>query len=358
MTGARLATGQGLDLAVTDLVRRALEAGAADCALMPVEEPAGGGFAYVLIRDAELLERARALPPVMPVQGARALGGLGDSAAGSKVLAVMRPCEARAAVELAKLEQVRPESVTVLTADCPGALPLATGLAEGGDLPAWTDNSGARPVCRVCDQFSSGGDLHVATLGGKDGEALLVPLSEKGSALLEALGMAADADASAWEQEAGKLTAARREARAQAHEKLAAEATGLEKLVSFFAGCIGCHNCRSACPICYCRRCYIDGETRDVPAADHLGRARESGALRLLPDTVLFHIGRMAHMSLSCVSCGACEDACPADIPVAQLFSMVSARTQALFEYRPGSDPEGAVPLATFVESELHDFED
>jgi len=357
MKGARMATAEGLDRAVVDLASRALKAGAADCVLMPVEVPAGDSFAYVLVRDAGLLERARALPPVMPVQGARALASFTGTMAGKKTLAVLRPCEARAAVELAKLEQVKLDSVTVVTCDCPGAVPLAAYLADGGELPAWTGEPTARPICRTCDHFTGGGDLHAATLGQAEGSALLVPLREKGSALLEALGLVADADALAWEQEAAKLTATRREARSKAHEELAAEVAGLSGLAQFFGNCIGCHNCRSVCPVCYCRQCYIDGDSWEAPAAEYLGRAQNAGSLRLLPDTVLFHIGRLAHMSLSCVSCGTCEDACPADIRVAQLFGMVAARTQRLFDYEPGSDAECAVPLATFKEDELHEVE-
>ena len=39
-----------------------------------------------------------------------------------------------------------------------------------------------------------------------------------------------------------------------------------------------------------------------------------------LPEPLLFQLGRMSHMSLSCVSCGMCEDACPVDIPVGRIF--------------------------------------
>ncbi len=97
---------------------------------------------------------------------------------------------------------------------------------------------------------------------------------------------------------------------------------------------------------------------RRSPASVHLDRSVSAGAARLVSDTLLFHIGRMAHMSLSCVSCGMCEDACPADIPVGRLVSMVGRETAALFDYRAGEDPDEPLPLSTFLTEELHDYED
>jgi formate dehydrogenase subunit beta len=66
----------------------------------------------------------------------------------------------------------------------------------------------------------------------------------------------------------------------------------------------------------------------------------------------------MMHMTLYCVSCGACEDACPMSIPVAQIYSMVGQDTQDLFEYIPGKDPQELRPLTTFIETELSEVEE
>jgi formate dehydrogenase subunit beta len=63
----------------------------------------------------------------------------------------------------------------------------------------------------------------------------------------------------------------------------------------------------------------------------------------------------MNHMSLNCVSCGACEDACPAGIPIAQIFSAVADRTQKAFGYQAGLDLEQKPPLVTFLKDELED---
>ena len=63
-------------------------------------------------------------------------------------------------------------------------------------------------------------------------------------------------------------------------------------------------------------------------------------------------------MSLYCVSCGACEDACPVDIPVAQVFSMIADETQTLFDYISGRSLDEPLPLVAYKEEELHEVED
>ena len=74
-------------------------------------------------------------------------------------------------------------------------------------------------------------------------------------------------------------------------------------------------------------------------------------------DTLLFHVGRMLHMSLSCVSCGMCEDACPMDIPVAQIFTLVGDRNQEMFDYVPGNGIDEPLPLRTFEKEEFLEVE-
>ena len=69
-------------------------------------------------------------------------------------------------------------------------------------------------------------------------------------------------------------------------------------------------------------------------------------------DTVLFHLTRMNHMALSCIGCGMCTSACPADLPVGRVFRAVGDSVQATFEYVPGLDPSQELPLITFEENE------
>ena len=112
------------------------------------------------------------------------------------------------------------------------------------------------------------------------------------------------------------------------------------------------------CPVCICRLCYFDSDKVKLPSEDYIRKAENKGSIRFLPDTTLFQIGRMMHMSISCVSCGSCEDACPMSIPVGQIFSMISDETQGLFDYVSGRSIDELIPTFTYKEDELHDMED
>jgi len=123
-------------------------------------------------------------------------------------------------------------------------------------------------------------------------------------------------------------------------------------IAGLFDACIRCHNCMTACPICYCKTCLFRTASFDHPPEHYLTVARRKGAMRLPGDTLLFHMTRMNHMSASCVSCGMCTSACPSDIPVGAIFSAVGEQVQAAFEYVPGRSVEEPLPLITFQANE------
>jgi len=58
-------------------------------------------------------------------------------------------------------------------------------------------------------------------------------------------------------------------------------------------------------------------------------------------------------MSTSCVACGACEEACPEDINIGQIFKWVGENTQSIFEYKAGRSWDEEIPLKEFSEEEL-----
>ena len=73
-------------------------------------------------------------------------------------------------------------------------------------------------------------------------------------------------------------------------------------------------------------------------------------------DTLLFHLTRLNHMVVACVGCGLCTEACPNNIPVADIFRLVGAQVQKLFDYVPGRSLDEELPLTTFKEEELPDI--
>lgn len=337
---------------VVELARTALISGAASRVLIPVRAP-GGARVWSLVSDPSALDGADPLPPAMTVHGAKALGSFARSMDDGTLLAVMRPCEARASVELSRLEQIDLGHVLLVTMDCPGSVPLEAHRLDRETAPDPRDPATLRPLCAQCTSFTGEGDL-CSTDGATGGFHALTPA---GRSLLDRLGIV-PVDGPAPMERFAALAAERAARASEDHAFLRSEYGGLQGLVRLYGGCIGCRTCRTVCPICYCRLCFIDMKDRRSPAEELLTRSDRAGAARLTPDTLLFHIGRMTHMSLSCVSCGLCEDACPSDIPVGRMMSMVSLRTTDIFDYRAGSAPGEPLPLNTFQKDELHGFED
>jgi formate dehydrogenase subunit beta len=250
--------------------------------------------------------------------------------------------------------------------DCPGVYPLADWINNPDQTErsftqiSMEDNRETlRPVCQVCDKFASTGgeDLHIGITSLK-GQIFLIPNGPKGTTLLDKLGNRADKDTTAYQHEIDLITTKRKTRGQQSGQKLKVSVNGLDNLANFFANCISCHNCMRVCPICYCRQCFFDSYDTKSPFEDYLARAKAAGSLRLQPDTMLFHIGRMLHMSLSCVSCGACEDACPVFIPISQLFSLVGKRNQEVFEYTPGRSLDEPLPLRIYAADEFEELEE
>ena len=108
-----------------------------------------------------------------------------------------------------------------------------------------------------------------------------------------------------------------------------------------FDRCIRCYACRQACPACYCFECVA--EQLDPP---WMGIAMD------LSQKQFFHVMRAYHLAGRCSGCGACEEACPMEIPLSLLNRKIAKEVEALFEYRAGQDVETPPPLATFKKEE------
>ena len=363
--GAILPAGDSVEATLAGWLRETLVKNIFDALLIPVEVPAGDSFTYLLLRDPAILEKASPLPPVMPVQGGKAISRLTMRGNGSKrVAAVVRPCEARAAIELTKLKQAHLDNLWLITTDCPGVLPLsdyiedpAAGAMRFAEAYLQWDREPMRPTCQTCNHFSMpASDLHVATLG-TDGAVFIIPGSPKGERVLENMDMPLDATLDGWAKRVYEVEETQTERRRQAHVELRETIAGPDKLLDVFSSCINCHNCQRVCPMCYCRQCYFESAALKLPPENYLARAERKGALRFSPDTLLFHIGRASHMILSCVSCGACQDACPMDIPVGQMFSLLADRAQETMGYVAGASLDDPLPLVAYEMDELHQVE-
>jgi len=345
-----------------------LEKGVVGAVLVPFKVPTGESFAHLLTSDPARLEEAWPVAPVMSIQGGRVVSRLTRKGPVEMATAVvLRPCELAAMRELVKLNQVKPQGLLTISFDCPGTYSLKNYLEgnreemEAAFKKALGDFqlAGAKPLCQVCTRFTGKwADIEVGFLGAPQGSFYLVAHTPQGEQVLEALGYTDGADLSSREQAIEEMTQGRMEKReAYFKEEFGPQVASPQALLDTLHNCINCHNCMRVCPICFCRECFFESDALKVAPHNYLMRAGRKGALRFMPDTLLFHTGRMNHMSLSCVSCGACEDACPNAVPVSRLFAMVGDRTRAIFNYEPGRDLEEPIPFLDYREEELQEWE-
>jgi len=354
---------------IYDFMKRALEKGDFDAVLIPVKVPSGDSYSWILCQDISLVDDANPVAPIMPVQGAKALKSFTRKGEGElKVAVVMRPCEVRASIELTKLNQVHLDNIIIISYDCPGAIPYSDYLGNPQEsekqfqkiLTGKHFNSDiVKPVCQICDQFSlPASDLHFSLLGSVDKSVLLISNSDKGRTILDNLKLQYIEDLSVWQNQITEIKEKRAQKRKDVFKEIQPLIDGFDNLQAFFANCIGCHNCQSACPICYCRQCYFDSEVAKNTREVVQNMAEKQGCISFPEDLIMFHVGRMSHMSLSCVSCGQCTDVCPVSIPVASLFSYVADNTQPAFEYVAGLGAGEALPLRDFKLSEIDSIDE
>jgi formate dehydrogenase subunit beta len=367
LKGAVISSKSGIRKTIIDLLEKALDKGIFQAIIVPIKVPANDAFTYVLVKDKSLILDSYPLPPTMFVQGAKAVSSVTRLGKGNmKMAVIMRPCETRATIELEKLGQVNLENITLISIDCPGVLSTSDFLDDpeknmqlfDESLKNWDDKK-MRPVCQICDKSSMvSGDLHIGILGAKKDTCFIISNTEKGKEIADKLDIILKDNIESWQAKVKSISEEKQKKRKKAHKDMKSKIGGIDNLVDTFSQCINCHNCMRVCPVCFCRLCYFDSDKVKHTAEDYLSMAQSTGSMRFLPDTILFQMGRMMHMSLSCVSCGACEDACSMSIPVAQIFSMIADETQGLFEYISGRNQGEPLPLAAYKEEELHEMED
>lgn len=332
-----------------------------DAVLLPIKVPSGDSFAWILIKDKKILNNAEVIAPIMPINVANALKQYTRKGKGNlKIAVLLRPCEVRATIELIKLNQINSENVILMSYDCIGAIPMKDYIADpvNGDSTfnnalnqiEW-NSSKMKEVCHICEDFSNTtSDLHFAF---DSKEVIALANSKKGEKVLENFNENDNYNLEKWQKEITKISQERARKKEDSFEISKKMLDGLDAIHATFANCIGCHNCGSVCPICYCRQCYFDSSTSKPNSDIIIGRAESRGGISLPLDKIMYHTGRMAHMSLSCVSCGVCSDACPVNIPVAKLFSYVATQTQKAFEYSSGESLGDTLPMKEYKLDEM-----
>ncbi|MEZ7196271.1 Coenzyme F420 hydrogenase/dehydrogenase, beta subunit C-terminal domain [Pseudodesulfovibrio karagichevae] len=320
-----------------------------------------------LVTDPEQLSGADPLAPAFPMNSAKLLARLTRGQAGERIAAVMRPCEIRAFVELVKLNQGSIDDVILVGLDCMGAFDNIGYKGFRGDRDPFEStlefhrrvgNGGTEiaPACMACEHPAPENADIILGLAGADlsGHIPVMAASPRGESLLIGLGLP-EAEPGGRDAALKAMIEVRTANRDAMFERTRAATGTLTDLSEYLSSCVNCYNCRVACPVCYCKECVFNTDVFEHKPWQYMGWAKRKGSLKMPTDTVFYHLTRMAHMSMACVGCGQCSNACPNDIPVMELFRTVAARTQASFDYVPGRSLDEPPPLSVFKEDEFQD---
>jgi formate dehydrogenase subunit beta len=297
-----------------------------------------------------------------------------------KVAVVCKSCDARALVELGKINQVNIDNILMIGLNCSGTLaPLPhIKMLEAEGIDPYTligeeiDDSaltldfqdgdqrvydldeleqrglGRRANCRRCEiPVPRMADLACGKWGlepERGDNTVIEVCSEKGKQLLDTAAAAGIIELQkAKDQQVEKRE---REERKKVDSALLQQtedfATPEEKFYWFneLDRCIKCYSCRDVCPLCHCKRCVLE---RDVPETVEKG---------VVPPPFTFGAIRLLHVAAYCVNCGQCEDVCSSDIPLSKLAHNLSRVAGTLFHYHPGEDRRAPLPYSDIPEEE------
>ena len=372
--------------AVTSLLKFALESKRVD-ALLTVKARDGNRYdgIPVLITDPEqVIETTGALHCASP-NIARFLKEYLDGASNLKIAVVVKPCDAKAVIELTKRTQINLDNLLLIGLNCTGTLPsakaktmmkeefevdpadivaediednkltirLKDGTEKEKDLTELEERGyGRRENCRRCEaNIPVMADIACGKWGTTDKNTTFIEVcSEKGADFLQA---AIEAGCIKVEQPSSDAIETRKK-KDKAAIELAQQwqkkdfssfkEMSAEERFSYWFGqfsrCIKCYGCRDACPICYCKDCYLEADRGLVPSGE-------------VPPDIMFPMVRITHVMDSCVNCGQCQDACPMELPLSRLIFMLNRELAGIFKYEPGMDISVLPPLRTITDAEL-----
>jgi formate dehydrogenase subunit beta len=244
---------------------------------------------------------------------------------------VARGCDSRSIVSLIQDNQVAREDVFIIGLPC-------TGVVDIGKIEKLTGKDRDE-----IDDIAWVGDKAVVTIGGDKKEFAAkdviaddclgceTPVPAEYDLLLEAAGPAVT-DAELSRKSVEELEAMPPEQR-------------WEYWKDQFSRCIRCYACRQVCPACFCKRCFVE-ET-------------EPSWISPLPrwqDNLMFQVTRILHDAGRCTDCGACERACPVNIPLRSLSKKMEEIVAELFDYRAGTDKDAPPLMAAYEAQEAEDY--
>jgi len=310
-------------------------------ALFAPQTAADSAMSSALVSDPDALAKSNPFAPVMVANAAKDVAQATLAQPDRHIGAVLRPCEIRALVELAKRGRANLANLTVVGIDCLGTLEpfdymrksLAAGgaaemtmqcmqVAEEGEIMCQT-----RTACQMCERPAPrGADVTLGFIGvDATQELLVIAADESADARLRLSEMT--------DRLAHEAKVARREAtltniiarhNAVADRELSKIETALGSLagaLTMLATCTECRLCLRACPL-------YDGELDDTSVS------------------LVGQLGAIARWLVSCSGCGMCQESCPNGVPLAVLARALSRPLRAKLDYTPGRSITEELPWA------------
>jgi len=329
--------------AVRGVLKMLLEKNLVDALLVPLQVPGADRITPTLVKETQQLDVANPLAPVMRLNAAAMLVRLQKEDQTTRIGAVLRPCELRAVVELAKFGHIALDRVTFVGIDCMGTyepetyarIARASTCEESptDEMLRWTRQGPIAPyrlrgACQMCEYFSmENADLAIGLVGMNVRERLLIEARDDIAEKLNLRAGGANGRAKA----IARLSAIRKSRREQAMANAAEMLKDVPSLLGVIALCTACGECQDVCPFC--------GTDAFVPKparAEHPGEGVPFGELV-----------RWARRAASCVQCGMCELACPCHVPLTAIQAVLGRALQQQYDYVPGRDAEEKLPWAT-----------
>lgn len=358
------------NITLTAFFQSMLENNLVDALLLPQELSSHTAVVHTLVKKPESIVSADLAAPVSLGNTARLVSDLTFTSHEEKVGVVLRPCELQAVIELAKLRQVKLESLVLIGIDCLGTFEPREycQMIEKGELKTgqWMQlvNSrenlsvtdfGLRKACQICDRICvENVQLSIGWVGVDVDKFLLISIEDSLAPMFkEKLDLEESSDHVEQNDFLRKLQVSKKAAREDILADFYKRVNNIDALLAELSTCLKCQNCRRVCPLCFCRRCVFESELFEHDSSHYLNRAQRKGLIKMPTDTLLFHLTRLVHMGMSCVGCGHCESACPSKLPLSIIFPALASSIQELFDYLPGKDLAEELPVVVFKEVEL-----
>jgi formate dehydrogenase subunit beta len=328
--------------ALQSFLRKVWEQAGLDALLIATgsDRPSSGNAR--LIEKPELIGEVNPFSPLMTENLAREIPRLIREQPGKRLGVLLRPCELRALVEVAKHTPVKLENLLTIGIDCLGTLSLedyewraeqmetADGLSDealqfarqGGIL-----DYRHRIACQMCAMPGAQiADLNINFLGLPVSQQILVQACDTKIAERLHLEQITSGEAGSQviqmhERALAQLNERRQRTLERAAKNLAEDQPhNIEALIAQLEQCGECQDCMVVCPIC----------SAEFPERDAQGHFTSQAMVRWL---------------VSCAGCGMCEQACSSQLPLATIFSLIRKQLEEELRYSPGTDWDTPLPV-------------